>query len=297
MRVVSAATGHEAATLASMLDAPEVTAAYDRDRAEARSAAGSAAEKQGKTAQTDGQVRYTAPSVLFTGDGVTLTAGGFQKVEAYDVLVANLDPAIERREVPEDPAELLAAFPLGLTTQEVTALLTRSNDAPDPVAAEVAMLDLVAEGRAERVALGDSAVWAGPGQLDWMPSACSRPRPTPAGWSLPHERAGARATAGRGLVRSGVPLVLHRQAPLDLALEQFEHRDSVDVTWRSFELSPQRAVRAPLSGRPPRHGVGAWTRPRSLQRHERVTSDRGRRRARLPARSRLRSATRSTGIA
>ncbi len=26
---------------------------------------------------------------------------------------------------------------------------------------------------------------------------------------------------------------------LDLALEQFEHRDSVDVTWRSFELSPE----------------------------------------------------------
>lgn len=170
VRVVSAATGHEAATLASMLDAPEVTAAYDRDRAEARSAAGSAAEKQGKTAQTDGQVRYTAPSVLFTGDGVTLTAGGFQKVEAYDVLVTNLDPAIQRREVPEDPAELLAAFPLGLTTQEVTALLTRSNDAPDPVAAEVAMLELVSEGRAERVALGDSAVWAASGQLDWMRS-------------------------------------------------------------------------------------------------------------------------------
>jgi 2-hydroxychromene-2-carboxylate isomerase len=168
VRVVSAATGHDASALASMLDAPEVTAAYDRDRAEARSAAGSAAEKQGKTTETDGRVRYTAPSVQFTRDDVTLTAGGFQTIEAYDVLVTNLDPAIERRPVPDDPAELLAAFPLGLTTQEVTALLTKSNDAPDPVAAEVAMLELVAEGRAERLAIGDSAVWAAPGQIDWM---------------------------------------------------------------------------------------------------------------------------------
>ncbi len=168
LRVVSAATGHEVATLASMLDAPEVTAAYDRDRAEARSAGGSAAEKQGKTAQSDGPVRYTAPSVQFTRGDVTLTAGGFQLVEAYDVLVANLDPAIDRREVPDDPAELLAAFPLGLTTRELAALLTRGNDAPDPVAAEVAMLELVAEGRAERIAIGDSAVWAAPGHIEWM---------------------------------------------------------------------------------------------------------------------------------
>ena len=47
------------------LDDPEVTEAYERDRAEARTAAGSPTELQGKTATTDGPVRYTAPSVVF----------------------------------------------------------------------------------------------------------------------------------------------------------------------------------------------------------------------------------------
>ena len=34
----------------------------------------------------------TAPSVVFQANGTTLIAGGFQPVEAYDVLIANLDP-------------------------------------------------------------------------------------------------------------------------------------------------------------------------------------------------------------
>ena len=51
-----------------------------------------------------------------TADGLRLEAGGMQTVEAYDVLVANLDPTLERKAPPEDPAELLEHFPLGLTT-------------------------------------------------------------------------------------------------------------------------------------------------------------------------------------
>ena len=60
-----------------------------------------------------------------------LVAGGWQTIEAYDVLVANLIPNGERRGVPDDPPELLERFPGGLTTQEVAQLLTRGNDAPD----------------------------------------------------------------------------------------------------------------------------------------------------------------------
>ncbi len=168
VRVVAAATGHDPTTLIEMLDSPEATAAYQRDRAEARSAAGSASELQGKTANTDGVVRYTAPSLVFELDQLRMVAGGFQPVEAYDVLIANLNPAIERRGVPEDPAELLAEFPEGLTTQEVALLLARGNDAPDRAAAEEAMLELVAKGAAERISLGDGAVWAEPGQSRWM---------------------------------------------------------------------------------------------------------------------------------
>ena len=161
--VVAAATGLEAGAIESMLDSDDVTAAYERDRAEARAAAGSPAELQGKTATSDGPVRFTAPSVVLERDGLRLVAGGFQPVEAYDVLIANLDPALDRRGVPADPVELLAAFPEGLTTQEVAALLAEGNDAPDPTAAELALLDLLGEGRALRTPAADGAVWAAAG--------------------------------------------------------------------------------------------------------------------------------------
>jgi predicted DsbA family dithiol-disulfide isomerase len=143
----------------AQIDAPEVVEAYRRDKDETRRAAGSAAELQGKTATTDGPVRFTAPSVVFERDGARLMAGGFQPVEAYDVLVANLDPALHRQAPPDHPAPLLERFPDGLTTQEVAALMTSGNDRPDRAAAEAALLELVASGEAIRHPLGDDAVW------------------------------------------------------------------------------------------------------------------------------------------
>jgi hypothetical protein len=80
-------------------------------------------------------------------------------VEAYDVLIANLDPGLDRREPPETPAALLEHFPGGLTTQEVAALMASGNDAPDRAAAERALIELVAAGEAERQPLGDDALW------------------------------------------------------------------------------------------------------------------------------------------
>ncbi len=143
----------------SRLDSPEVIEAYQRDRAETREAAGTAAELQGKTATTDGPVRFTAPSVVFESNGQRLVAGGFQPVEAYDVLIANLDPTLHREPPPSTPASLLERFPDGLTTQEVALLLTENNGTPDRAGAEAAMVELVAEGRAIREPLGDDALW------------------------------------------------------------------------------------------------------------------------------------------
>jgi predicted DsbA family dithiol-disulfide isomerase len=157
--VVRTVPGIDADAVVSRLDDPAVSEAYERDRAEARTAAGSAAELQGKTAATDGPVRFTAPSVVFERDGQQLVAGGFQPVEAYDVLVANLDPGIERFPAPDDPLPLLEHFPDGLTTQEVAALLVHGNDAPDRAGAEQALLALVASGGAVRRPLGDDALW------------------------------------------------------------------------------------------------------------------------------------------
>jgi protein-disulfide isomerase-like protein with CxxC motif len=169
--VVAAATGVPAATILEALDSPAVTEAYERDREEARSAAGTAAERQDKTAVTDeGIARYTAPSLIFERGGSRLVAGGFQPVEAYDVLVSNLDPAIERRAAPGDAAEVLEAFPDGLTTQEVAAIMTSGNDRVDREAAELALLELVSDGRIARIGLGDDAVWLEPARAETLRS-------------------------------------------------------------------------------------------------------------------------------
>jgi len=151
--------GIDAEKIVARIDAPDVLAAYKRDREDSRSAAGSAAELQGKTRVTDGPVRFTAPSVVFASNGTRLVAGGFQPVEAYDVLVANLDPTLDRQPPPETPEPLLERFDEGLTTQEVAALMTSGNDAPDRAAAESALLELVVAGRAVREPLGDDALW------------------------------------------------------------------------------------------------------------------------------------------
>jgi 2-hydroxychromene-2-carboxylate isomerase len=151
--------GIDGDALVARIDDPDVHEAYEADKLETRAAAGSAAELQGKTRVTDGPVRFTAPSVTFQQNGTRLVAGGFQPVEAYDILIANIDPTLTRQSPPEDPEPLLQRFPDGLTTQEVAALLAEGNDAPARDAAELALLELVASGRAIRQALGDDALW------------------------------------------------------------------------------------------------------------------------------------------
>ena len=162
--------GVDGAALVGRIDDSDVVEAYQRDREESRAAAGSAAELQGKTRVTDGPVRFTAPSVVFERapgldgrDGNRLVAGGFQPVDAYDVLVANLDPGLDRHPPPDSPAPLLKHFPDGLTTQEVAALLTGNNQLPDRAAAERALLELVGEGKASRVELAGDALWTAAG--------------------------------------------------------------------------------------------------------------------------------------
>jgi 2-hydroxychromene-2-carboxylate isomerase len=152
----------DADAIINALDQAEVVQAYERDRAEARTASGSPTEFQGKAAATDGPVRYTAPSVIFERGETRLEAGGFQPVEAYDVLIANLEPTLRRQPPPETPEPLLEHFPLGLTTQEVAACLAHGNDPPDRPAAESALLELVADGKAHRTPLGDDALWSHP---------------------------------------------------------------------------------------------------------------------------------------
>jgi protein-disulfide isomerase-like protein with CxxC motif len=158
--VLSEVPGLDADTIVANLDAPDVSEAYEGDRAEARTAVGTAAQAQGKTSTSDGPVRFTAPSIVFRDGDRALVAGGWQPLLAYDVLLANLDPTLGRVPPPVDPIPLLEHFADGLTTAEVATLLA---DGPDPIpdldAAERALLRLAASGEAERVPLGQDALW------------------------------------------------------------------------------------------------------------------------------------------
>lgn len=154
----------DAAGLVDAMYSDDVTAAYEADRKRTRSAAGTPGALQGKTANTDGAERYTAPSIILERDGMRLEAAGFQPIEAYDVLVANLDPTLERRAPAEtalDVLERMSDSPHGpdVTTAEVAAILRSGNEPVDVEAAERELIELVATGRARRVALGDGATW------------------------------------------------------------------------------------------------------------------------------------------
>ena len=143
----------------SRIDSAEVEEAYQRDRAEARSAAGSPSSLQGKTAVRDGVERYTAPSLIFERGDQRLEAGGFQPLAVYDVCVANLDPTLGCRPGPTEPAGLLSELPYGLTTREVALAMAARNDEPDDAAATEALVELVARGLAQREPIGDDALW------------------------------------------------------------------------------------------------------------------------------------------
>jgi protein-disulfide isomerase-like protein with CxxC motif len=145
-------------TAAAELETEELFAA---DRALARSAAGGATEFQDRSATThEGEIRFTAPSlVLEAEDGRSLEVGGFQPLEAYDVAVANLDRTLERRPRAEDAADVLEAFPDGLTTAEVAAVMAPHLQPPDRDGAEDSLIAAVAAGSAERRPFGNDALW------------------------------------------------------------------------------------------------------------------------------------------
>ncbi len=154
------ADGISAGQAASRVDDDDVVEEYERQRAEARSAAGTPAHAQDKTTVADGLVRYTAPSVTFRRGSDVAYAGGWQPLLGYDSVLANFAPDLDRMPPPDSPAPLLDFFPHGLTTAEVALLLASGSDPwPDRDAARAMLEELVAAGAARRVPVGDDAVW------------------------------------------------------------------------------------------------------------------------------------------
>ncbi len=156
--------GIDADQVMDAIDSDEVTAAYTEDYDHARSATGGATHLQSKTASVDGGgQRYTAPSVIFEEGEHRIEVGGFQPVEAYDVVIANLDPTLKRMEPAEDPLDALGLYPAGLTTQEVAAVMAQGMAPPDRTETERALVHLLGERKVQRVPLGNDALWvAGP---------------------------------------------------------------------------------------------------------------------------------------
>jgi 2-hydroxychromene-2-carboxylate isomerase len=152
--------GLDVATVIAAIEDPETLAAYEDDKEQTRSAEGGPTDFQGKARQTDGPVRYSAPSLVFqNAAGLRLEAGGFQTIDAYDVLIANLDPTLEREPPPDEAIEALERFPDGLVTAEVAAILAQNNQLPDRAAAERALIELTGAGAVRREALADDALW------------------------------------------------------------------------------------------------------------------------------------------
>jgi protein-disulfide isomerase-like protein with CxxC motif len=152
--------GLDTDAIVAAIDDERTLAAYEQDKAETRSAQGMPIDFQGKARQTDGPVRYSAPSLIFESEsGQRLEAGGFQPLEAYDVLIANLDRTMERRDPPDGPLDALRAFPAGLVTQEVAGILAHNNQLPDRTAAESALIGLLGDGAVRRTSVGDGALW------------------------------------------------------------------------------------------------------------------------------------------
>jgi 2-hydroxychromene-2-carboxylate isomerase len=158
-RALERVSGLDVEAVVAAIDDERTIAAYEADRRETRTAEGGPSHFQGKARQTDGPVRYSAPSLVFEGGGRRLEGGGFQPVEAYDVLIANLDSTLTRQAPPEDALDALAPFSGGLVTQEVAAVMAHENEAPDRAEAERALIELAGAGAARRIALGDDALW------------------------------------------------------------------------------------------------------------------------------------------
>jgi hypothetical protein len=105
-------------------------------------------------------VRYTAPSLIFTApDGSSLEAGGFQPIEANDVILANLDPTLSRRSRPEGAAEVFEFFSQPLPTAEIAAVMAEPMMPPNTGAVLAELQELTAEGKLVREPLGDDALW------------------------------------------------------------------------------------------------------------------------------------------
>jgi hypothetical protein len=122
--------GIDPGDLAAWVGESSTEAAFEEDMRAARNPMPAALVLDHKLAPAeDGGRRYTCPSYELHADGRSSVAPGFQPWPTYDVLVANLDPSLERRPPAQDAREVLDWAAMPLATVEVAALLDVTPDA------------------------------------------------------------------------------------------------------------------------------------------------------------------------
>jgi predicted DsbA family dithiol-disulfide isomerase len=110
--------------LAEWTGDPEVETELRADMAAARKPMPAARVLDERLANWSGGRRYTCPSYEITrlSDGVTISIPGFQPFAAYDVVLANLVPDLDRCEPPDSAAEVLEWAAVPLASQEVATV-------------------------------------------------------------------------------------------------------------------------------------------------------------------------------
>jgi predicted DsbA family dithiol-disulfide isomerase len=130
LELSAASAGLEFAELERWMADPRVEDELREDKAAAREPMSAARVLDHKLANWSGGRRYACPSYEVTrlADGVTIAVPGFQPFAVYDVLLANLVPGTERREAPQDVAEILRWAPGPIATSEVAAVADIEQD-------------------------------------------------------------------------------------------------------------------------------------------------------------------------
>ncbi|HEU0317799.1 MAG TPA: DsbA family protein, partial [Solirubrobacteraceae bacterium] len=137
--------GIDPAELGQWTESAEVADALAEDMRAARHPVPAALALDGKLAGWSGGRRYTCPSyeIVRPSDGRTIAIPGFQPASVSEVVIANLDPQIRRREDPETVEQVLAYFDEPLSTAEIAAVMGASIDETRTELARVGAFDPV----------------------------------------------------------------------------------------------------------------------------------------------------------
>lgn len=114
--------GISGAALDSWLGDPEVEAALRDDMASTRAPLPEALALAHRLSRSNGGFRYSTASAIFHNGERRVVMPGFQPFAVYEVAMANVAPALERRPPAQSVQEVLSWAPYPLATAEVAEL-------------------------------------------------------------------------------------------------------------------------------------------------------------------------------